>query len=418
MKKIIFVFLIIILLSGCQKENMQEEKLASTFKDISGEARVLVFTIYGRFFNLEGEIDGENKDLTLVMRNSSNDEEVEYKVFTRKEDNKTIFKTNELINDGINLEQVLEGNYILFLKSTEDEKEIYYTLNNKTDYKDLEYYTITKNSSNRKINIKFNKYQDNNYMSLDCLKSKLPKNIYDIVLDPGHGGKDVGANKNGKYESQINLDYALSLKSSLEKLGLRVKLTREKDVSIPNYGEDGRVNFAYETRAKLFLSIHQNSAIYNVQDGGVEVYVPNHANTSFAESVVKNIVDMTSTTYSKNKSNKVKDGVYMRTLSATDIEDMQKEALKNGYEPYDKASTDSTYYFIIRETGGIVSGAYVDSRNKEKPWNNYYDSNYGSESYLFELGYINSSSNLDILVKEKDKYVEAITKSIKDYLEI
>ena len=97
---------------------------------------------------------------------------------------------------------------------------------------------------------------------------------------------------------------------------------------------------------------------------------------------------------------------------------MEKTAEKEGYEPYPLATTNSTYYYIIRETGGVVTGSYVDDRNKEKPWNNYYNSNHGCESYLVEVGYINSLKNLNILLNEKDKYIEAIKRTIVDYLEI
>ena len=95
----------------------------------------------------------------------------------------------------------------------------------------------------------------------------------------------------------------------------------------------------------------------------------------------------------------------------------KKDALKNNYIPYEKATLDSTYYFMIREVGGIITNSYVDLRNPEKPGNIYYDSNHGTEAYLLELGYMNSTSNLKIILEEKDKFVEAITTSVKEYLE-
>ena len=88
------------------------------------------------------------------------------------------------------------------LKTIKDENTIYYNLINQTKYSNLEYYTLTKNNSNNKIDITFN-----NYLTLTNKKTKLPSDYYDIVVDPGHGGKDVGANKNGYYESKINLEY-------------------------------------------------------------------------------------------------------------------------------------------------------------------------------------------------------------------
>ena len=166
------------------------------------------------------------------------------------------------------------------------------------------------------------------------------------------------------------------------------------------------------------MSIHQNSATLNVGSGGVEVYVPNHANLVFAKKLASNIVKNTSTKFSSNVSNKVDKGVYLRTLTKSDLQTMEDDAKKDGYKPYERANTDSTYYYMIRETGGIITGAYVDGRKPKKEGNPYYNSNHGCESYLVELGYVSSNVNLNILLTEKEKYIEAIEKMVKEYLEI
>ena len=70
-----------------------------------------------------------------------------------------------------------------------------------------------------------------NYMNINVEDTKLPKDVYDIVIDPGHGGKDGGAvtTHNGETyaEKDITLDYGKDLKKALEELGLKVKLTRD-----------------------------------------------------------------------------------------------------------------------------------------------------------------------------------------------
>ncbi len=431
MKKIFLVLTILILICGCsiQDKKQKETELDKIIKMIDGEAYVDTFTLYGRFFNLGGEVSLDAENLSLILKKA--DKEYKYDLITEEKDGKIAFKTNQVINEGINLEHIDEGNYVILLKGekviedseTEEGEEpkvetLYYTLVNRTEYPEIEYYTITKNSENKKILIDYDTYKDYNYLGLTANKEKLPTEVYDIVIDPGHGGDDPGATKNGQYESKMNLDYALKLKESLENLGLKVKLTRETDETLPNYGDGSRVNVAYETRTKMFLSIHQNSAYYNVGEGGVEVYIPYNASKTFAMELAKNIVENTSTIYSTNKQHKIDKGVYLRTLTSEDILDMKKSAEKDGYTPYERASTNSTYYFMIRETGGIVSGAYVDLRNPKKPGNTYYNSNYGSEAYLLEMGYMSSSTNLNILLNEKDKYVEAITNTLKEYLEI
>ncbi len=416
MKKII-ILLLILFIYGCSfnKSKNNEVKVFNFTDDISESAIVTSYTIYGRFFNIEGTIENKN-NFKLVLKN--NNDEFEYEVFIEDKDEKTEFKTNKLINHGINLEDIKEGTYIVLLKDSEK----YYNLKNDTSYKEkyqeLEYYTITRNNKNYKITIGFHKILERDYLVLTCEEFNLPSDVYDIVIDPGHGGKDSGAIYKNYTESKINLEYSLLLKEKLESIGLKVKLTREKNESIPNYGVDGRVSIPYKTKAKLLLSIHLNSATLNVGSGGIEVYVSNHSDISFAKNLADNIVNNTSTIYSKNSSCRVEQGVYLRTLTKSDLTNMENEAKRDGYNPYEKASTSSTYYYMIRETGGIVTGAYIDSRNPKKDGNPYYMSNHGCESYLVELGYLSSSTNLNILLNEKDKYINAIIKSIKEELEI
>lgn len=419
-----FLMLVVIFLSAYKLlsksySNQEKEPKNDILSNINLVGNVDLFTIYGRFFNLKGSIDDNTDNLSLVLRNDNY--EKEFNLITKVENNKTIFQTNELINTGINLEKISPGTYIVLLKTKKNDKNIYYTLNNKTKYDNLEYYTITKNKQNNKIDIEFQKTKDGdakNYLLLNCQNVKLPDDIYDIVIDPGHGGEDVGASKNGYYESKINLEYALKLKRKLESFGYKVKLTREKDETIPNYGDNSRVNVPYLCKAKLMLSIHQNSANSNVNKGGLEIYVVNHTDIEFANTLVSKIEKYTSSPISKNVSYKINKGVYLRTLSKSDLNDIYEDAKKNNYTPYEKATLDSTYYYMIREVGGIITNSYVDSRNKTKPGNTYYDSNHGVEAYLLELGYLNSSSNLKIILNEKDKFVEAIAESVQEYLQI
>ena len=418
MKKIFIIICLLIIISGCNlseaREDERELLTEETFKlidEIKDEINLEMISIYGRFFNVKGILKSKD-NYKLVLKNESF--EKEFELYNETKDNKIIFTTNKLINEGINLENIEEGSYLILLKKD----NTYYNLKKNGNYKNLEYYSITKNNKNKKITIEFKKNKDKEYLTLECSKTTLSDNIYDIVIDPGHGGKDIGASNKNYTESKINLEYGLLLKEKLNKLGLKVKLTREKDDYISNYGKNSRVSVPYITKAKLMLSIHLNSSNLNVRDGGVEIYVPNHSNINFAKNMASNIVNKTGGVYSKNSSSKVDNGVYLRTLLQSDIEDIKKEAERDGYIPYETATTDSTYYFIIRETGGIVTGAYIDGRNPKKEGNLYYNSNHGCESYLVELGYISSKTNLDLLLNKKDEYVDALVESIKNELNI
>jgi len=91
-----------------------------------------------------------------------------------------------------------------------------------------------------------------------------------IVIDPGHGGADPGAQNSGLKEKDINLDISLRIRKSLESKGCIVILTREvdKDFYLPGcvLGRmakraelDKRIGLATESNADLFISVHTNS---------------------------------------------------------------------------------------------------------------------------------------------------------------
>jgi N-acetylmuramoyl-L-alanine amidase len=78
-----------------------------------------------------------------------------------------------------------------------------------------------------------------------------------VVVDAGHGGKDVGAIGSRGYEKDINLAAALALKARLEQNGrYQVVMTRKSDVYIPL---ETRVRIAQRANADLFISLHSDS---------------------------------------------------------------------------------------------------------------------------------------------------------------
>lgn len=90
-----------------------------------------------------------------------------------------------------------------------------------------------------------------------------------VVIDPGHGGVDVGCNKDGVLEKDINLEVALLLADKLEAMGINTVLTREDDQSLPTLEE--RVKLAEDQGADMLISIHQNSCDENSVKG-IEIW--------------------------------------------------------------------------------------------------------------------------------------------------
>ena len=79
-----------------------------------------------------------------------------------------------------------------------------------------------------------------------------------IVLDPGHGGHDTGATRNGTVESRVVLAFAKTLRDKLRATGrYRVLMTRDKDIFIPL---SDRVKFAEKHNASLFIAVHADYA--------------------------------------------------------------------------------------------------------------------------------------------------------------
>ena len=94
---------------------------------------------------------------------------------------------------------------------------------------------------------------------------------------------------------------------------------------------------------------------------------------------------------------------------------MKEQANINGYNYYN-ITTSTPYLYMIRETGGRITNAFVDGRNTKYEANPYYNSNIGVEAYLLELGYINNYNDLKIIMNEKNNYIKAIANSIDKYM--
>ena len=98
---------------------------------------------------------------------------------------------------------------------------------------------------------------------------------YVIVLDPGHGGYDGGAeNQNGissESESKLTLKIANYVKQELEKSAqFVVYMTRTNDSYV---GLSDRVNYAASKNADILVSLHLNSADSKTANGA-EILVP------------------------------------------------------------------------------------------------------------------------------------------------
>ncbi|WP_444462187.1 N-acetylmuramoyl-L-alanine amidase [Rhodobacter capsulatus] len=90
-----------------------------------------------------------------------------------------------------------------------------------------------------------------------------------VVLDPGHGGLDPGAEADGYSEAVLVLTFARELKEALTRAGIEVKMTREENLFVPL---DTRLTVAHDFEADLFLSLHAD-ALPEGEAMGATVYL-------------------------------------------------------------------------------------------------------------------------------------------------
>lgn len=144
-----------------------------------------------------------------------------------------------------------------------------------------------------------------------------------VIIDPGHGGFDGGAEgKGGCVEKDINLPIALAVRDYLVTAGYQVILTREIDCSTADPGLStirekkrsdilNRFALLEENPDALFLSIHQNKFPDSSQFGPQMFYSPNQAEGQrLAEILQENFIEMISPENTR-KAKPAEESVYL-----------------------------------------------------------------------------------------------------------
>lgn len=111
-----------------------------------------------------------------------------------------------------------------------------------------------------------------------------------VMLDAGHGGDDSGTSLEDLKESDINLSITLKLKALLEKHGFKVEMIRETADENPTLKE--RVAMANESKADLFISIHQNALEGDTSIHGIETFC-NEDSLPLGELIQQHIIAAT-----------------------------------------------------------------------------------------------------------------------------
>jgi N-acetylmuramoyl-L-alanine amidase len=215
-----------------------------------------------------------------------------------------------------------------------------------------------------------------------------------VVLDPGHGGHDVGTHgPSGLYEKDLVLDVSQRLAALLEdRLGSEVLLTRTDDTFV---SLEGRTKIANDYKADLFLSIHANSSpVKSVT--GVETYYLNFSTSRAALDVAA-------------RENAAAES------SIFDLKDvLEKIALRDKIdESREFASRLQTSLYTLTKAApgtknrGVKKAPFVVLIGAQMP------------SVLAEIGFLTNASDEALMRKteHRQKIAEALYKGIASYAE-
>ncbi|MCG7394213.1 N-acetylmuramoyl-L-alanine amidase [Microvirga sp. ACRRW] len=215
-----------------------------------------------------------------------------------------------------------------------------------------------------------------------------------IVIDPGHGGIDPGANAiNGTFEKDLVLSFAQKLQKALEASGrYKVVMTRDKDVFI-SLGD--RVRAARSVQADLFISIHADSI-----SGGQEV----RGLTVYTGAERASDADSARLAERENKADAV------AGVESTDMPDDVSDIL---VDLTLRETRSFSHGFATRLVGQFDSIARMN-KNPHRQARFQVLRAHDVPSVLVELGYLSSKQDLDLLMSEewRGKMVTAMSVAV------
>lgn len=189
-----------------------------------------------------------------------------------------------------------------------------------------------------------------------------------IIIDPGHGGKDLGAVSLSKpvyQEKNLNLASARLLEGFLKNQGYRTIMTRSDDSFLTL---EERAELAKAKKGQLFISIHYNSAPSRNAEG-IEVFYfdsdkekeRTQDSKAMAQAVLDKVIAATGAA-----SRGVKHGNYSVIRNTTS---MPAILIEGGFMTNEKEMEKlKDPQYLKKLTLGMAQGIdqYVQSKRKEK----------------------------------------------------
>lgn len=247
----------------------------------------------------------------------------------------------------IDLTGVENGNYVVYIASNSSE-----VLQNKMSFIER----LARSKVGDKL-VTFNYSEDNVSIKVEDFYYS-----YDVLIDPGHGGSDVGASNEYIYEKEMNLDVSLYEKCRYENHGLKVYLTRESDTYGNGMGDNSLNRLhrrSYEigyvgTVTQIVYSNHHNWVGNNTYSG-YEILLSGYlTNSQLKEELA--IVNKFNSIYPLKEN-------HMR-FYARDYDTEKKYSMLNGetYTFKDNYAVNRIPYQIFNTKSIIYEGAYLSNK--------------------------------------------------------
>lgn len=319
-------------------------------------------SVYGEAINFNSEIDIS-----------------EIELYNRESQEFTNFEYGQTVDTAFNPQTVEAGSYFVYA----DDKLMTIDENPK-----IAFTTIVRDEARKDITITST---EQNAVTLDVTNSS--SDDLDILIDASQGALDGNLGYDQTMtEEKLSLEYAQKLQEKLKALGYNVEVNRSSgeepgdcDYQDP-YCAGGRVAQAYETGAKLYISIGFNGSDASGYEVNDSVYSSHELGQSIISSLNANLSS------SSRASDQTSDGLYSKV--------------------YSEDGTDYDYLYLIRETGGIS----IPSDNDDAK--DYNKQAVGAQTLVLNLGYIGIEEDFNTLTNETniDKIADAIANAIDGYV--
>jgi len=224
-----------------------------------------------------------------------------------------------------------------------------------------------------------------------------------IVIDPGHGGHDSGAQKFGTVEKEVVLAFGKALRDKLNATGrYKVLMTRDTDVFVEL---DDRRAFGEANNAALFIAVHADYAgtkargatIYSLRDS-VAKDLKRSAKDEVAEKAV------TPKEIARAKASGGEDLDVVKTI-LRDLATREVDATKDRTSMFTKA--------VIEEMG--TSTNMRDDPDQQAAFRVLKTAQF--PSVLIELAYVSNREDAQNLKSDswRDKVADSIVSAVDNY---